>query len=317
MTPDRPALGLMLMIAFCVLAPLADALAKVIGDRVPLVQLVAVRFAAQAVIFLPLVGRGGGRLFVATARHRLWGLMVVRTGLMIAGIGLMFLSLRVLPLADAIAIAYVMPFIVLALGWLVLGEAVGWWRIGASVVGFLGTLLVMQPSFAEVGLVVLMPLGVALIFAVFILITRAVSAHIGAVELQALNGLIGTALLLPLLVLAEGTGWAEVDPVWPDGRIPGLMLAMAVVGTISHLALTASLQVAPAATVAPVQYLEIPCAALLGWAIFAEFPDGVALVGIALVMGAGLVVILRERATAMAARPGARGAPPPAPPAAG
>jgi drug/metabolite transporter (DMT)-like permease len=75
------------------------------------------------------------------------------------GIALMFASLRYLPLADAVAIAFVMPFIMLLLGWFYLGEEVGPRRLGACAVGFIGTLMVVQPSFAEVGWPALLPLA--------------------------------------------------------------------------------------------------------------------------------------------------------------
>jgi drug/metabolite transporter (DMT)-like permease len=74
---------------------------------------------------------------------------------------MMFAALRHLPLADAIAIAFVMPFLLLLLGRTVLGETVGPRRLAACAVGFAGTLLVIQPSFAAVGWAALLPLGVA------------------------------------------------------------------------------------------------------------------------------------------------------------
>ena len=79
---------------------------------------------------------------------RVWHLCAWRAILHIAGLWLMFASLRFLPLADAVAIALVMPFIMLILGRYVLDEHVGARRLAACVVGFIGTLMVVQPSFA-------------------------------------------------------------------------------------------------------------------------------------------------------------------------
>ncbi len=142
MHADRPTLGIALMLLFCLLAPLADGLAKALGDSVPLLQVVAVRFVAQAVLLAPLVAARGGSLLVPAG---LGPAILGRTLLHIAGITLMFLSLRYLRLADAIAIAYVMPFIVLLGGGLVMGEEVGWRRLAACATGFAGTLMVLQP----------------------------------------------------------------------------------------------------------------------------------------------------------------------------
>ncbi|MEM1318522.1 MAG: EamA family transporter, partial [Pseudomonadota bacterium] len=148
MTQDRPVLGMLLMFGFCILAPMGDSIAKVLGSSIPLLQLLLVRFALQALLLLPVVVLTE-RTFAATPRT--YKLTALRTLLHIIGVGAMFLSLRYLPLADAVAIAFVMPFILLLLGRFILNEEVGPHRLAACAVGFLGTLLVIQPSFAEVG----------------------------------------------------------------------------------------------------------------------------------------------------------------------
>src|SRR5687768_9206960 len=102
---DRPLLGVLLMLGFCVLAPMGDAIAKLLGASVPLGQLVAARFAVQAAILLPLCALTGRPL--ALGRRLLW-LTALRTLLHIAAIGAFFTALRFLPLADAVAIAFVM-----------------------------------------------------------------------------------------------------------------------------------------------------------------------------------------------------------------
>lgn len=78
-----------------------------------------------------------------------------------------------------------------------------------------------------------------------------------------------------------------------------------MLGTIAHLMITWSLRFAPSATLAPMQYLEIPIATLVGWAIFGDLPNGLAAVGIAVTVAAGLYVILRERTISRVAPPAA------------
>lgn len=302
MSADRPVLGILLMLGFCILAPLGDSIAKFLGQTWPLVALLFARFAIQFVVLLPLSLRYPLRL-----SPRAWRLTVQRTLLHILGIGLMFQSLRFLPLADAIAIAFVMPFIMLLLGRFVLNEEVGSRRLMACVVGFLGTLLVVQPSFAEVGPPAFLPMGVAVAFALFMLVTRQVAREADPITLQTISGGIATLVLLPALVLF-GSGI-------PDVRVfdIGLILALGLVGTCAHLLMTWSLRFAPSATLAPMQYLEIPFATFIGWIVFRDFPNGVALIGIAITIGAGLYIIGRERRLARAPVPTS---PPPAPPAA-
>lgn len=295
------------MLGFCLLAPLGDATAKLLGGQVPLSQLVFFRFAVQAAILVPVVTLAGQGLAMS---RRALALTALRTVLHMIGIGAMFLSLRFLPLADAVAIAFVMPFIILLLGHFLLGEEVGARRLIACGVGFVGTCLVIQPSFVEVGWAALLPLLVAVNFALFMLVTRVMRADVDPVSMQAMSGLMGTAALAPLLLVADGSLWAEFDVIAPAPRTWALIVLMGCIGTLAHLLMTWSLRHAPTATLAPMQYLEIPFSTLVGWVIFRDFPDGLALVGIAVTICAGLYIIWRERVTGRQSRPEARQAPP-------
>ncbi|MCE8521188.1 DMT family transporter [Ruegeria pomeroyi] len=304
MTADRPLLGIVLMLGFCVLAPMGDALAKLLGGTMPTMQLLLVRFAIQAVVLIPLV-QATGRPW--QLRGRLLRLTALRTALHITGIWAMFTALRYLPLADAIAIAFVMPFIMLLLGKYVLGEEVGPRRLGACIVGFVGTLLVIQPSFAEVGLPALLPLLVAVVFALFMLVTRQLAKDTDPIALQAVSGAMASLVLAPVLLLGHLSGVEALTFVAPSGETIWLLLSIGLLGTAAHLLMTWSLRYAPSATLAPMQYLEIPVATAIGWLIFRDLPNGLAALGILITMAAGLYVILREQATARSAATGTSG----------
>lgn len=305
MTQDRPVLGILLMLGFCLAAPLADALAKLLGDYMGVAQLVAIRMALQVLLLAPIVYWAAIPLAMSARNLRL---SAVRAMLHIAGIGMMFLSLRYLPLADAVAIAFVMPFIMLILGRYVLGEEVGRRRILACCVGFVGTCMVMQPSFAAVGWPAFLPVGVAFIFAFFMLVTRQLAQAVDPIALQMVSGLFACALLTPaLLIFREAPGFALVLPEGPGWA---LVIAMGGLGTAAHLLMTWALRLAPSATLAPMQYLEIPMAALLGWLIFRDFPNGLALAGVAVTIAAGLYIILREQRLSRSARRALQEGPP-------
>lgn len=285
MTSDRPYFGVLLMLGFCVLAPLGDGLGKLLGERVPILWLVLARFGVQAAVLVPLVLIL--RLGLRPPAGLFW-LIWARTGLHIAGLGCMFLSLRFLPLADALAIAFVMPMILLLLGHLWLGEEVGPVRLTACVIGFVGTLLVVQPNFAEVGAPALLPLAVAVIFALFMLATRRLATAMPPLTLQALSGVQACVILIPLLALVP------VPEALASGTL-SLLLVMGVLGTLAHLMLTLSLRYAPSATLAPMQYLEIPFGTAVGWVMFRDLPNGLAAIGIVITVAAGLYIILREQ----------------------
>ena len=284
---DRPMMGIFFMIGFCVMAPMGDGMAKALAVTFPVLMLVLVRFVAQAVLLAPLVARNLPSLRLSA---RLWRLTLLRACLHITGLWAMFASLTYLPLADAIAIAFVMPFILLLLGHFVLGEEVGPHRMAACVVGFLGTLMVIQPSFANVGWPAMLPLVVAVVFALFMLVTRQISREIDPITLQAINGvqasvLVGTAALV---TGAQGT-W----PL-PQGTDILWLFALGALGTLAHLSMTWSLRLAPASTLAPMQYLEIPVATIIGFAVFGDLPNGLAAVGICVTILTGLYIIWRE-----------------------
>ena len=295
MTLDRPLLGIMLMLGFCVLAPIGDAVAKILGQTVPIGQLVLVRFAVQAIVLIPLVW----------ATHRAWRmtrrvgiLTFIRTILHIVGIGTMVTALKYLPLADAIAIAFVMPFMMLVLGKFALKEEVGMRRIIACTIGFLGTLLIVQPSFAEVGWPALLTVAVAFNFSLFMLVTRQIAKETDPISLQAVSGVMAVAMMLPILLVFQGSSFTQLHLIHVTSFEWSLLLSIGILGTIAHLLMTWSLRYAPSATLAPMQYLEIPFATVLGFIIFGDLPDPVASAGILITILAGFYVILRERTIA-------------------
>jgi len=295
MTQDRPLLGILLMLGFCIVAPMGDAVAKLLGQSVPLGELLFVRFAVQAIILIPLVwlGRRAWKM-----HGRVLRLTALRTVLHIFGIGAMFTALQYLPLADAVAIAFVMPFLMLLLGKYVLGEVVGGRRFVACIVGFIGTLLVVQPSFAEVGWPAFLPLVVAVNFAVFMLVTRQIAKETDPIGLQAVSGVMAMIILGPLLWFSRNAGIAPLEVIDVNSTELGLLLAIGVLGTLAHLLMTWSLRFAPSATLAPMQYLEIPVATIIGLIVFGDLPNGLATIGITITIASGLYIVLRERAIA-------------------
>lgn len=292
MIADRPAFGVLLMIGFCAVAPLGDAVAKLLGETIPLGQLIAVRFAAQALLLLPIIWLTGRSLSMSP---RILRIAALRTVLHIIGIGAMFTALRYLPLADAVAIAFVMPFIMLLLGRWVLDEEVGPRRLAACVVGFIGTLLVVQPSFANVGWPAFLPLVVAVVFSLYMLVSRHIAKEADPIVLQAVSGIMATPFLVLAVWLGHGSGVQWLSLKMPDTTEIFLLVAIGVLGTFAHLLMTWSLRFAPSATLAPIQYLEIPFATLIGWIVFSDLPNGLAALGIAITMAAGLYIVYRER----------------------
>jgi len=292
---DRILAGVTLMLGFCVTAPLLDVAAKLASTSVPVGQITAARFVVQCALMAPFVWGMGLSLRVA---RRDWPALLLRSAFLLSSTFCFIAAIRVMPLADALAIVFVAPFIVLLVGKFYLGEDVGPRRVGAALVGFVGVLFVIQPSFAAFGAVALFPLGTAVGFAFYILVTRGLSRRMHPVTLQFHTGLIVSLLCLPVMALAQGTGSELLDPVWPEGIAWLWLLGVGFFATLSHMMMTYALSLAPSATLAPLQYLELPVAAMLGYLVFRDFPNALTLTGIGIIIGAGLYMIHRERVTA-------------------
>ncbi|MBQ2261007.1 MAG: DMT family transporter [Loktanella sp.] len=291
---DRILAGVVLMLGFCVTAPMLDVAAKLASTSLPVGQITAARFIVQCVLMAPFVWVMGLSLRVARGH---WPALTFRAALLLLSTFCFIAAISVMPLADALAIVFVAPFIVLLVGKFYLGEDVGPRRAGAAVVGFVGVLFVIQPSFAAFGAIALFPLGTAVGFAFYILVTRGLSRRMHPVTLQFHTGLIASLLCLPVLLLAQGTGSLLLDPVMPEGIAWLWLLGVGFFATLSHMMMTYALSLAPSATLAPLQYLELPVATLLGYLVFSDFPNALSLIGITIIIGSGLYMIHRERVT--------------------
>jgi drug/metabolite transporter (DMT)-like permease len=298
MAKDTTLQGILLMLAFCVLAPLLDVSAKLAAENgVPVGQVTAARFVVQTALMLPvmlvmgLALRLTARALAYTTLRAL--LLLVSTFAFVSGI-------QVMPIADALAIVFVEPFILLIMGRFLFGDQVGPRRIAACAVGFVGALFVIQPSLAAFGLVALWPLATAFLFAFYMLVTRAISAWMHPVTMQFHTSWTGLLLCLPIMVLANGSGIASLDPIWPDGWNWLWLFGVGFWAAVSHMCMTYALKFAPSATLAPLHYSEIVTAVILGYLIFGDFPNRLTWVGIAIIVSSGLYIIHRERLTAKA-----------------
>ena len=293
---DRVLAGVALMLGFCLTAPLLDVAAKLAAASVPVGQITAARFVVQCALMAPFI-----RIMDLSLRvpRDQWLALVLRAVFLLGSTFCFIAAIRVMPLADALAIVFVAPFLVLLVGKFHLGEDVGPRRVGAALVGFVGVLFVIQPSLVAFGVVALFPLGTAVGFAAYMLVTRGLSRRMHPVSLQFHTGLIASLLCVPLLVAADGSGSAFLDPVWPHGAAWLWLFGVGAFATLSHIMMTYALSLAPSATLAPLQYLELPVATLLGYLVFRDLPNALTLAGIAIIIGAGLYMIHRERVTAL------------------
>ena len=299
MHPDRILTGMALMLGFCLTAPLIDVASKLATVNIPVGQITTARFVVQAAIMLPIclalnhsLKIPPGTLLKLTLRALF---LILSTYTFVAAV-------QYMPIADALAIAFVEPFILLILGHLLFQDQVGPRRIGASIVGFGGSLLVIQPNLAIFGTIALWPLGTALFFAAYMLVTRSLSGQMHPVPMQYHTATLATVLCLPAMILANGSGIPSLDPVTPQGLDWLWLFGVGAASAFAHMLMTFGLRYAPSATLAPLHYLEILSASTIAYFVFGDFPDALTWAGIGIIAASGMYIIHRERITARQGR---------------
>ena len=284
-------LGILFMLAFAIIGPLIDLFAKLASAEVPIGQIILSRFILQGFVLLPVA-------IILSLAHRPtfkeFQMHFLRATLILIGTGSFVSAIKYMPLADAMAIFFVEPFMVTLLGGFVLGETVGYRRLIACLIGFFGALFIIKPSFSLFGMVAFLPLLTAFSFTFYIFITRKMAHNMHPVSLQAYTALAAVIILLPIIIWANGTNIELLDPITPSLKAIFLLLGVGIAAIIAHLFITFALSMAPATIIAPLQYFEIVTATLFGYLFFSDFPDKWTFLGVFIIILSGVYVILRE-----------------------
>ena len=283
--PQHPLRGVVLFLAAVFLFAALDATAKYMNAFFAVPLLVWARYLVHFVIMLVFMAPGMGREIIATRRP--W-LMSFRA-LMLVGVTLLAqLALKTLPLAETTALVFITPLLVALLAGPLLGEQVrrSTWLI--TLVGFAGVLLIARPGGALFGAGVAYALGAALCYAIYQILTRKLAATEHPNRLLFYTALIGTLSMSLTL------------PAYWDGQIPTLTQGLLIVslglyGGIGHFMLIRAFREAPASTLSPLLYVQLIWATLLGWWVFDQLPDLLAIVGMLIIGASGLSLAIRSR----------------------
>jgi drug/metabolite transporter (DMT)-like permease len=276
--PARPMIGIAL-VAFATLSfAVCDVLTKDLAARHPVVVIAAIRYAINVALLTVILGPSLGRGLWRVQRH---GLVVIRALCLAAATLTMGEALRYMPVGETVAIIYLAPFLVLLLSMPLLGEKVtlaGWM---AASLGFMGVLLIVRPGGGLNSWGVTLALINAGFGAAYHLLTRfltrtetttAMLYHVG------LTGFVVFGLLaVPYVSDISFSIWDGV-----------LVVALGLFATFGHFLFTAAYRFAPAALLAPVNYLHLVWAGGLGWLVFSHLPEVPALIGMAMVCLAGV-----------------------------
>jgi drug/metabolite transporter (DMT)-like permease len=274
-------------VALVMVATFLFAVADTLGKHLAILHFTALILAARYAVNFALV------TVIMWPRNRavLWqthrtGLVILR-GLCLALASItMLMALRLMPVAETVAIIYIAPVLVMLAAGTVLGERVGLMGWISAALGFAGVLLIARPGSG------LDPAGVALAlvnacFATgYILLSRILSRTESTMALMFHTALVGSIVFVAV-VLILGTG-----PL-PGAIDAMLMLGLGSLATAGHLLFTSAYREAPASTLAPVNYMHIAFATALGWLVFQHVPDALGFIGMAVIAVAGLLAAWR------------------------
>ena len=263
-----------------------DATAKhlVMFANLPTAEVVWLRFVGQALLMTAILGPNALPDLLRTQKLPL---QILRSCLMAATTTFNFIAVQYLRLDQTVAIAFLAPLVVAALAGPILGEWVGWRRMIAIFVGFLGVLIVVHPGVSSVH----WAFGVAflsmLCYAFFMLVTR---------KLSPFDPPLVTLFYALLVGAIGGAPIAFAHWVWPEHAWHWLqLLSLGAFGGLGHYLLILAYRLAPASSVSPFLYFQILSMVALGYFAFGNVPDHWSLLGSAVIIAAGIYLVYRER----------------------
>lgn len=280
--------GVMLAILGYILLSIGDGVLKSVAGEWATTAIGALRYTIGAVLLgiavFAFEGRDGFR-----AKRPFVHLM--RGGGVALAMASFVTSLRFMPLIDATAIGFTSPIITAFLAAIFLGEKVTRATWFATLLGFAGVLIVLRPSLLDLGALALLPLLVAFGMSLLVIGNRMAAGEGSALSMQFLVA-APAAVFLTLFTVAghlSGVDFLHVNGS-PNGKVMMAVLFVTASATAAHWLIYLATTKSGASSIAPLTYVQVLVAGLIGWLAFAHRPDLTALLGIAVIVASGLVL---------------------------
>lgn len=291
------------MVSFAILLfSLNDATMKFLSGNYALHEIVMIRSIVGFVLVVTIMAPLNGGLHLLKTRRPL--MQLLRALFVLFANMTFFMGLAALPLADAVSLFFISPFLITIFSVIFLGETVGLRRWIAIAVGLLGVGIVLRPGTEAFRVEAFFPLAAAFGYAGLHIMTR----HLRDTEnASALTFYIQVVFLTVSLILGltigDGRFATQNDPsldfllrawVWPEASDIVFLLILGVFASVGGYFISQGYRLAPAALAAPFEYLALPLSILFGVIFFSEWPDGYALAGSSLIIASGLYTVWRE-----------------------
>ena len=260
-----------------------DTMVKLVGRSLPVGEIIAIR-GIMAVLFIGVICTAQGVLSsLPQLRSRS---VLARASLDLIATILFITALMHMQIANLTAVMQAVPLAVAVLSVIFLGEKLGWRRTSAIVLGFIGVLLIVKPAPQTLTLYDFFALLVVIAVAVRDLVTRRIPARVPTLIVALANAMfvtLGGAILLMFETRVPPQSWQII------------YLAVAAIFLASgYMFMVATLRLGELSATAPFRYTIMLFAILSGIMVFDEIPDGLAIMGMALIVGTGLYAAHRE-----------------------
>lgn len=257
-------------------------LIKFLGEDYPATLQTFYRQLFGLLVMMPIILRNPRGAFHTTRV----GLLLFRSLAGTLGMILSFYAYQKMPLADANALSFTRTLWLVPLAAFVLKESVGPRRIAATVVGFLGAMLMLQPAAqGEMGAPAAAALASALLFALTVTGMKVMTRDHTVTTLMAWSAVLGFVLAIPPALLV----WR-----WPTMLDLALLASMGILGTVTQACYIKGMSEGDAAAMAPVDYTRLVFAIILGYLLFADVPNALTMTGAGIVIASTLYITIRE-----------------------
>ena len=292
---DNPLRGIGFSTAACAVFAVADVTSKFLSTQLPIVEIQWIRYVLFAGMAAVLAargqgqGRGYGRGLAQSFRPRNPKSQIAR-GLCVTGSSVLFVyGVHQMTMAQATTISFLSPLLITILSIPLLGETVGIRRWAAVFAGMAGMLIVIRPGMTGFQPAALFGVASSCCWALALIITRKIAASDPPRTTILWSSVIGVIVLSILL---------PFEVAWPTGPQFALCLILGVLSSVGQWLVVLAHRLAPASTLAPFSYTQLPWVTIGGYLVFDNLPDRWTLVGAAIIIASGLYTAHRERVRA-------------------
>lgn len=286
------AAGMLFALAGFALLSCGDGLIKSTSGQWPGTAVAALRFTLGAIglagVLLIREGPAGFRFPMPRVQ-------LARGFFLAAATVTFFSSIFLMPLATATSIQFMAPLLTAVISSILYKEKLSRGRWIATVIAFIGVMIVLRPSFVDLGWAALLPLAAAFGMS-GLMLTNARAAGSGSVLL---NQFLVAAIAAPLLILyalvGHVSGVAALQVGWPDTYVIAVCATIAITASFSHMLIYLATVRSSAATVAPMVYVQIIVAIAIGVVFYRDYPDLVAMAGTAVIIASGIYLLRNGR----------------------